>query len=178
MTEQVDREKLALIAKLREVEAQRDNAEKQVAIRSQDSIAARIARSNVRAVEEWASTQALVSKQQRYIEELEQVDSVGLKAKLREAEAVISEITRAHRPVHAVFNWRSGLRYEEPCETCGGKPGIHKCGCWQREQIEFVCLECDEPNAGGQRRVTAWPCSTTRTLAAYKPTNQEGSTER
>ena len=57
-------------------------------IRSEDSIAARIARSNVRAVEEWAATQkrladleALVAKQERYIEELERVDGVGLLAR-------------------------------------------------------------------------------------------------
>ena len=83
---------LALIAKLREAERQRDASEKQVDIRSKDSIAARIARSNVRAVEEWAATQALVARQTRYIEELERVDSVELKAKLREAEAVIAQI--------------------------------------------------------------------------------------
>ena len=82
----------ALIVKLLEAERQRDAAEKQVEIRSKDSIAARIARSNVRAVEEWAATQALVARQTRYIEELERVDSVELKAKLREAEAVIAQI--------------------------------------------------------------------------------------
>ena len=82
----------ALIVKLREAERQRDASEKQVEIRSKDSIAARIARSNVRAVEEWAATQALVARQTRYIEELERVDSVELKAKLREAEAVIAQI--------------------------------------------------------------------------------------
>lgn len=82
----------ALIVKLREAERQRDAAEKQVEIRSKDSIAARIARSNVRAVEEWAATQALVARQTRYIEELERVDSVELKAKLREAEVVIAQI--------------------------------------------------------------------------------------
>ena len=74
-----------------------------------------------------------------------------------------------HRPVHAVFSWRGGLRYEEPCGHCHGRAGIHECGCWADEDIEIVCRECDQPTGSairhGARTFTPYPCATARALS-------------
>lgn len=69
-----------------------------------------------------------------------------------------------HRPVHFVFSWSSGLRYEEPCPECHGKAGTHPCGCWADEDMRFECLECALGPASGSRRVVLWPCPTATLL--------------
>ena len=70
-------------------------------------------------------------------------------------------IRELHRPVHAVFSWADGPRYEEPCETCHGAPGVHECGCWADTQIEYVCAECHRLGSGsiGVYNYT-YPCPT------------------
>ena len=66
-----------------------------------------------------------------------------------------------HRPVHAVFSWADGPRYEEPCETCHGAPGVHECGCWADTQLEYVCAECHRLGSGSKGVYDyTWPCPT------------------
>ena len=74
-------------------------------------------------------------------------------------------IRELHRPVHAVFSWADGPRYEEPCETCHGAPGVHECGCWADTQIEYVCAECHRLGSGsiGVYNYT-YPCPTVAIL--------------
>ena len=74
-------------------------------------------------------------------------------------------IRELHRPVHAVFNWADGPRYEEPCETCHGAPGVHECGCWADTQLEYVCAECHRLGGGsiGVYDYT-YPCPTIQAL--------------
>ena len=70
-------------------------------------------------------------------------------------------IRELHRPVHAVFSWADGPRYEEPCETCHGAPGVHECGCWADTQIEYVCAECHRLGSGSKGVYDyTWPCPT------------------
>ena len=66
-----------------------------------------------------------------------------------------------HRPVHAVFSWADGPRYEEPCETCHGAPGVHECGCWADTQLEYVCAECHRLGSSSKGVYDyTWPCPT------------------
>ena len=70
-------------------------------------------------------------------------------------------IRELHRPVHAVFSWADGPRYEEPCETCHGAPGVHECGCWADTQLEYVCAECHRLGSGSKGVYDyTWPCPT------------------
>lgn len=78
--------------------------------------------------------------------------------------ATIERVRALHKPVMPVFNWQEGLRFEEPCEHCHGKAGVHACGCWADEDAEFECLECAQPKGGGSRRVMPWPCPTIKAL--------------
>lgn len=87
-------------------------------------------------------------------------------------DAMVERIRRLHRPGHPVFNWARGLRYDEPCKTCQGKAGVHECGCWADEDVEFFCVECDRPTEGGARRGVRWPCPT---VAALTPDGQENT---
>ena len=94
-------------------------------------------------------------------------------AELRaEVERLRAGIEALHRPVHPVFSWNGGLRFEEPCPECHGKAGVHPCGCWADEDTQYECLECAQPKGDGARRVVPWPCST---AALLTPT--EGETD-
>ena len=74
-------------------------------------------------------------------------------------------IRELHRPVHAVFSWADGPRYEEPCETCHGAPGVHECGCWADTQLEYVCAECHRLGSGSKGVYDyTWPCPTIQAL--------------
>ena len=74
-------------------------------------------------------------------------------------------IRELHRPVHAVFSWASGARYEEPCETCYGAPGVHECGCWADTQLEYVCAECHRLGSGSKGVYNyTYPCPTIQAL--------------
>lgn len=81
-------------------------------------------------------------------------------------EALV-RVRELHRPVHPVFNWQTGLRYEDPCETCWGKAGVHECGCWSDEDTEYECRGCAAPRAGRRHTPVLWPCNT------YKATEVE-----
>lgn len=72
------------------------------------------------------------------------------------AVEALARVRELHQPVHPVFNWRTGLRLEEPCETCHGKAGVHECGCWADEDTEYECRECTVPGA----KHVLWPCET------------------
>ena len=75
------------------------------------------------------------------------------------------EVRELHRPVHAVFNWADGPRYEEPCETCHGAPGVHECGCWADTQLEYVCAECHRLGSGSKGVYDyTYPCPTIQAL--------------
>lgn len=80
--------------------------------------------------------------------------------------ARLAAVEALHRPTHPIFNWQSGLRYEDPCPDCHGKAGVHPCGCWSDVDTEYVCRECDHPKNGGSRRPTPWPCPTARAALA------------
>lgn len=87
--------------------------------------------------------------------------------RLRAIEAGVEAL---HRPVHPVFSWKTGLRFEEPCPECHGKAGVHSCGCWADEDTTYECAECAMPKGGGSRRVIPWPCPT---AALLDPTEGE-----
>lgn len=103
-------------------------------------------------------------------------DVTGSMLKISEMQAERDRLRAAiqtglalHRPVHAVFSWRGGLRYKEPCGHCHGRAGIHECRCWADEDIEIVCRECDQPTGSairhGARTFTPYPCATARALS-------------
>lgn len=108
----------------------------------------------------------------RDADHLAHVDAPALLDRLERAEKVIEDVMVSHRPAHPVFNWALGLRYDEPCPDCNGKAGVHECGCWADEDIEFVCRECDDPKGGKSRREVPWPCDVARILSGYE---KEGS---
>lgn len=91
-----------------------------------------------------------------------------LRAERDALAARLAAVEALHRPAHAIFNWQSGMRYEDPCPDCNGKAGVHPCGCWSDTDTEYVCRECHQPGSGN-----TWPCPTTRALATGTTTNQE-----
>ena len=93
---------------------------------------------------------------------------------LRERDAARAEVERLragiealHRPVHPVFSWKTGLRFEEPCPECHGKAGVHSCGCWADEDTTYECAECAMPKDEGSRRVIPWPCPTVTAIRRH-----------
>lgn len=85
------------------------------------------------------------------------------KARADRAEAALERVRALHRKAHAIFSWsEGGVRYEEPCENCNGAPGVHDCGCWADEQVEYVCAECDRGK--GKHRDSGWPCPTVQAI--------------
>lgn len=98
----------------------------------------------------------------------------------RDAHDLLAEVKRLragiealHRPVHLVFSWKTGLRFEEPCPECHGKAGVHSCGCWADEDMTYECAECAKPKGGGSRRVIPWPCPTAALLNPTEGENDE-----
>lgn len=112
-------------------------------------------------VERDAYKRAKAENDERFMRERDEarLENAALRAKIERVRVL-------HRPVHPVFNWNSGLRFEEPCPDCSGKAGVHPCGCWSDDDIKFECLECAQPKGGGSRRVMPWPCPTARALDA------------
>lgn len=85
---------------------------------------------------------------------------LALIARAEAAEVKVAAVEVLHRRSYAVFSWATGgVRYEEPCPDCGGKAGVHPCGCWADTDMEYVCSECKE----GQKSVS-WPCPTVRAI--------------
>lgn len=78
--------------------------------------------------------------------------------------AAVKEVMKEHRPVFAVYNWRDGLRYEEPCEECHGAKGEHPCGCWSRDEPDYRCYACETAVDAKTYAIAKWPCPTVRTL--------------
>lgn len=81
------------------------------------------------------------------------------------AHEAIQRVRDLHRRSSAVFSWRDGPSYEDPCPECDGKPGVHECGCWADRQIEYVCAECHR--LGSRSRGIydyTWPCRTIQAL--------------
>ena len=96
----------------------------------------------------------------------------GLLAEVDRLRAIESGIEALHRPVHPVFSWKTGLRFEEPCPECHGKAGVHPCGCWADEDTTYECAECAMPKGGGSRRVIPWPCPTAALLDSTEGEDQ------
>ena len=85
-----------------------------------------------------------------------------------EAEVVgriLDRIDALHQPVHLVFAWNTGLRRLEPCPTCGGKAGVHECGCWADEDVQYHCDGCTSPDG---RHCEPFPCPTRRLTAEIR----------
>ena len=85
-----------------------------------------------------------------------------------EAEVVgriLDRIDALHQPVHLVFAWNTGLRRLEPCPTCGGKAGVHECGCWADEDVQYHCDGCTSPDG---RHCEPHPCPTRRLTAEIR----------
>lgn len=99
-------------------------------------------------------------------------DALDLLAEVDRLQSIAAGVEELHRPVHPVFSWKTGLRFEEPCPECHGKAGVHPCGCWADEDTTYECAECAIPKGGGSRRVIPWPCPT---VARLNPT--EGETD-
>lgn len=105
-------------------------------------------------------------------ESLDLLDHIDhLTAEVDRLRGIEAGIEALHRPVLAVFSWKTGLRFEEPCPECHGKAGVHSCGCWADEGTTYECAECAIPKGGGSRRVIPWPCPT---AALLSPTEQAG----
>ena len=75
------------------------------------------------------------------------------------AREALKPIRELHRPVHAIFSWSGGLELRDPCPDCGGKAGVHPCGCWGDTDVTFHCLTC---RTGTKGRLTEWPCGTAK----------------
>jgi len=91
--------------------------------------------------------------------------------------SAVENVLALHRPVHPVFNWQTGLHFEEPCPTCHGKAGVHECGCWGDTDIQFECFECIRPTDEKSRRYVPYPCPTVQAindaLLASEPSGSE-----
>ncbi|AYQ99399.1 hypothetical protein I5H37_gp050 [Mycobacterium phage Filuzino] len=72
------------------------------------------------------------------------------------AREVLKPIRELHRPVHAVFSWSGGVQLYDPCSECNGKAGVHQCGCWGEQDVQYSCATCRDERG----RLVDWPCST------------------
>lgn len=79
-------------------------------------------------------------------------------AMIESAREALKPIRELHRPVHPVFSWSGGLRLFDPCPDCGGKAGVHPCGCWAEQDTEFRCLTCRDEKG----HLAEWPCDTAK----------------
>lgn len=82
------------------------------------------------------------------------------------AKALLAPLRELHKPVNLIFSWNSGVRSEDPCETCGGKAGTHECGCWGDYDLPVYCEACSA--ASEFKRSVAHPCPTVRLLDAIE----------
>lgn len=76
------------------------------------------------------------------------------------AREALKPIRELHKPMHAVFSWSEGLRLYAPCSVCGGKAGVHPCGCWGESDTEFSCPSCRDEKG----RLINWPCETAKLI--------------
>lgn len=96
------------------------------------------------------------------IHDLAADDAPAMLNVLEQADATLKQVRHLHRRVHPVFSWRDGgLTIYEPCLGCDGKSGVHPCGCWADEDLEYHCPTCRDEKG----RLLPWPCDTAR--AAY-----------
>lgn len=91
-----------------------------------------------------------------------------LRELVAEANGLHRSLRELHKPMHAVFNWSTGLRLEEPCPDCNGKAGVHPCGCWAEEDMEYSCPTCRSQPGG---HLADWPCDTAKLI--YSPEELE-----
>lgn len=85
--------------------------------------------------------------------------------RLGELQAQIQRVRGLHKRAHAIFNWNTGIHYEEPCDSCDGKAGVHDCGCWADTDVEFVCAECHRLGSGSRGVYDyTYPCPTIKAL--------------
>jgi len=82
------------------------------------------------------------------------------------AKALFAPLRELHKPVNLIFSWNSGVRSEDPCETCGGKAGVHPCGCWGDYDLPVYCEACSA--ASEFKRSVAHPCPTVLLLDAIE----------
>lgn len=82
------------------------------------------------------------------------------------AKALLAPLRELHKPVNLIFSWHSGVRSEDPCETCGGKAGVHPCGCWGGYDLPVYCEACSA--ASEFKRSVAHPCPTVQLLDAIE----------
>ena len=85
-------------------------------------------------------------------------DIPDLLAAAAERDALAAKVERVralHRPAY------NDVARSPMCEDCGGKAGVHPCGCWAEDDYEFVCAVC---NQGTKNQSVPWPCPTVRAL--------------
>ena len=82
-----------------------------------------------------------------------------LEAVAREALKPIREL---HRKIHPVFSWSDGLRFDDPCPDCDGKAGVHPCGCWADDDMDYRyrCAACRDDKG----HPSDWPCETAKLI--------------
>lgn len=74
------------------------------------------------------------------------------------AREMAKSVQELHRPVQVVFSWTQGRILLDPCPCCSGKAGIHPCGCWGEQDIEYVCATCRNDKG----RHVDFPCETAK----------------
>lgn len=74
------------------------------------------------------------------------------------AREMAKSVQELHRPVQVVFSWTQGRILLDPCPCCSGKAGIHPCGCWGEQDIEYVCATCRDDKG----RHVDFPCETAK----------------
>ena len=79
----------------------------------------------------------------------------------RRLVTALRAVLAVHREVQLVFSWSSGMDAMSPCPDCHGAPGVHPCGCWADQQIEYVCEVCKSPIGMGN---AGWPCPTVHAI--------------
>ena len=82
------------------------------------------------------------------------------------AKALLAPLRELHKPVNLIFSWNSGVRSEDPCETCGVKAGVHPCGCWGDYDLPVYCEACSA--ASEFKRSVAHPCPTVLLIDAIE----------
>lgn len=77
--------------------------------------------------------------------------------------AALQEIMTLHRPGYWSYPIRSGRSWDDECEVCLGKSGVHECGCWADEDRAPQCRECSK-EVGADK---PWPCPTLRSITKH-----------
>lgn len=74
------------------------------------------------------------------------------------AREMAKSVQELHRPVQVVFSWTQGRILLDPCPCCSCKAGIHPCGCWGEQDVEYVCTTCRNDKG----RHLQFPCETAK----------------